>query len=352
MSPLLHLPPELLVNILSFLPIQDLLKFGETCRYSHSLANCSLHTLSFSIHATRVSGIISRLAEIQYPIPSKAESAFSIPGPPHKRCQKNSLSDSTSTDSLTNLSSTNTNPYKVSVLIPDAQTYHYSTLLTFHTALTKAILTRHGTTLRHLELSLWTLTIPIAKALSTLPSLRTLSLRIEEYPHVRGKPRASTLHQRIQQSQAWDLLTESTWLPRIKALRLESGDLTTPQLLAFLRATRILSELWVCKAPVVNASFFHFLGCEWEARARLNILGLSNCLDARVDAQVLDFVGGMVGLQFLSLQGCVGVDGEAVQRRNKETWRIEEVLGPTSRREEQGEMVIEVDPAYLAEEGD
>lgn len=52
--------------------------------------------------------------------------------------------------------------------------------------------------------------------------------------------------------------------------------------------------------------------------------------------------------QFLTLQGCHGVDSEAVEERNTKEWHIPEVIPPLPRIEEQdASTVIEVDPAYI-----
>lgn len=53
--------------------------------------------------------------------------------------------------------------------------------------------------------------------------------------------------------------------------------------------------------------------------------------------------------QFLTLQGCYGVDSEAVWKRNKDSWHIPECIPPLPRLEYEydAETVIEVDPAYV-----
>src|SRR5689334_20635965 len=125
-SPLLDLPPELLTSVLAFLPIQNLLRFSQTCRYSHSLAKSSLHTLSLGIHPTRVSGIISRLASTQYPLPKHVVSAFSIPSDTAiatSSFYRSSRGNKSSADDLL----AEHDPYKVSVLIPDAQAFDFIT---------------------------------------------------------------------------------------------------------------------------------------------------------------------------------------------------------------------------------
>lgn len=297
---LLSFPPELLVNILSFLPVQALLRFSQTCRYSHSIAHSSLHTLSLGIHPTRVSGIISRLGATRYPQLKTIESSFSRPAhPPSAHVKANrAQADEGESDSLSDEPLSDDDPYRVSVLIPDAQTFDHMTLLSFHTALTKSILTRHGVTLRNLELSLWTLTTPIAKALSDLSALRALSVRIEDLPHVRAVPRSRIAAQRHEQREAWTLLANTAvWAPRLTALRIEGGEITSTQMVTLLRRSRWCRELWACKCSLIGKKLWSFLGSkEWEGRAALRILGIMRC-GGQLDEEVLDVIGGLSALQ-------------------------------------------------------
>lgn len=288
-TPLLSFPPELLVNVLSFLPIPALLKFSETSRYSHSLANASLHTLSLGIHPSRVSGLISNLAATQCPQPKKVGSSFSLLDP----CAQAIWRTTEDPDAHV----TNNGPYQVSVLIPDAQAFDYTTLVSFHTALTKSVLIRHGATLRNLELSLWTLTAPIAKALSTLSALRALSIRIEDFPHVRAVPRRLIASQRVEQRKAWDTLVKTAvWAPRLTALRIEGGDISTNQLRTLLQKSRWCRELWLCKCSLIGKEFWRFLGNEWEGRTALRILTIMRC-GAHLDEEILNIIGSLRDLQ-------------------------------------------------------
>ncbi|KAF2643200.1 hypothetical protein P280DRAFT_394118 [Massarina eburnea CBS 473.64] len=294
-------PPEVLIHILNLLPVHALLKFGETSHYSRALANSSLHTLSLGVHASRVSNIISQLAETQ-----------------------------------------------VSVLIPDAQSYDYPTLLSFHTSLTKSILTRHGGTLRNLDLSLWTLTIPTAKVISSLSALRALSIRIEDFPHVRTVPRSGMAVQRAEQRAAWDILASTaTFASRLHALRIEGGEVRTTQLAQLLSQSRWCSELWLCKCIPIGEELWSWLGSEWQGGPALRILGVMRC-GGQLGQNAFDAIGALRNLQFLSLQGSYGIDSGSIEKINKEKWHIREVIPPLTPLEEQdGEMIIEVDPAYM-----
>jgi hypothetical protein len=126
---LLDLPPELIVHTLSYLPIPALLRFGQTCRHSQSLANSSLHTLSLGIYTSRTSGAISKLVATQYPQPKTAKSVFALPEPTSSRpwlSTTNSVPSSrrSSLDSdILSDDGYDDDPHRVSVLIPDAQSF-------------------------------------------------------------------------------------------------------------------------------------------------------------------------------------------------------------------------------------
>ncbi|KAF1958551.1 hypothetical protein CC80DRAFT_545891 [Byssothecium circinans] len=349
---ILDYPPELLVHILNFLPVQTLLRFGQTSRYSRSLANSSLHTLSLGIYPSRVSATISQLSATHYPQPKEVATAFLLPNrstssPPSEISNRNNRRSSLESDFLSE-DKHEDDPYRVSVLIPDAQTYDYPTLLSFNTLLVKSVLTRHGGILRNLDLSLWTLTTPIARVISNLSALRALSIRIEDFPHVRTVPRSRLAMQRAEQRAAWDLLASTAvFAPRLHALRIEGGELRTTQLSRLLSKSRWCKELWLCKCSSIGEEVWSWLGSEWQGRTALCILGVMRC-GGQLGEEALDTIGGLKNLQFLSLQGSYGIDSDIVERRNKEQWHIREVIPPSPPLEEQdGDMVIEVDPAYM-----
>lgn len=321
---LLDLPPELLVQTLNLLPIRTLLRFGQTCHYFHNLSNSSMHTLSLGIHTTRISAIISKLAATQYPPPKTLTSAFIPPAPSTSSSPDGSRRTSLDSDLFASDIS-DSDPHKVSVFIPDAQTFDYATLLSFHLSLTKSIVLRHGATLCHLDLSLWTLTVPLAKAIAELPALRALSIRTEDYLYTRTVPRRLLASQRIQEHAAWDLLSETAvWAPRITALRIEGGEMSTAQLARLLDNSRWCRELWLCKCGHVREDVWGWLAREWKGRGALRMLGVMRC-GLRLDEAALEAIGRIRGLQVrlfaFSLFPC-GVELELMRRAVFELARV------------------------------
>ncbi|OCK77631.1 hypothetical protein K432DRAFT_384527 [Lepidopterella palustris CBS 459.81] len=302
-STLLNLPPELLLHILSFLPIQALLKFSQTSRSAHALATSSLHTLSLGIYTTRIAGVISRLGSTSLPIPQKITSVFACP-PSSLETSISSIRASSSGDSTRSGSFFDSepdlfrqsDPYRISVLIPDAQTFDYDTLLAFHNALTSSILTRHCSTLRHLDISLWTLTAPVAHALTTLPALRVLALRID-HPHARSIPRSRRVVQSANERAAWELLvSDSPWAERLQALRIEGGEVSGSQLGKLLSKNHFCREIWLGKCYRLGKEIWKFLGSEWKGRFALRVLGVMRC-GGELDEEDLELVGGLCGLK-------------------------------------------------------
>jgi hypothetical protein len=285
MSPsILDFPPELVHHILTFLPLRSLLKFSETCHGAHGIAKSSLHTLSLEIHSSRWVAQISRLSATEYPRLKSAISAFPRPDDPYDiSCSIGDFIDYMNKNY----------PYRASVIIPGGSNIGPMTLLAFHTALTKRILTNHGATLQHLELSLWTLTLPVAKTLASLPALRTLSVRFNELPYLRGIPRKIFACQKDEQRQAWSLLTESAvWAPRLKALRIECADITIEQLSTLLRKSRQCRELWLCDCDAIDSKLWGILEREWKG----SILGVMHC-GHLLNEESLDSIGNLKNLQ-------------------------------------------------------
>lgn len=384
---LLNLPPELLINILSLLPIQSLLRFSESNQYCHSLAKTSLHSLSLAVHTTRVSSIISYLATTRYPNPKLAVSCFSShnrerAGSDEARKAPRSVLEEWST---TNSQPEDDDPYKVSVVIPDAHDFNFATLLSFHTALTRSILLRHGATLRHLELTCWTLTIPVAKALASLPALRALSVRNDDFPHARAVPRKQAVKQRDEERQAWSILSSTAvWASRLRALRIEGGEISSAHLFTLLGRSGAVRELWLYKCSFIGKELWAFLGRNWHGRAALRVLGLSRCggqlgeeallsigaLDLQVSKPLCatDSLGrstrafpcgvlrclsaNMSPRQFLSLRDCNVLKGRGVETWNQDVWHIPECVlpaRPSTTGDTDSMTVIEVDPLYLQE---
>ncbi|KAH6878043.1 hypothetical protein BKA58DRAFT_452030 [Alternaria rosae] len=305
---LLDLPTEILNHILTPLPTSSLLHFSETSHHARILANANLHTLSLGIAPL---------------------------SPPFFKYLDPSITSCT------------TNPYAIWLRIPKATSYEYLTLLNFQSALVTSILKRHGTMLQHLEISVWALTLPMAKAIKGLRALRTFSLRIESgVRYVRGVSRSRIAVEREEQGKAWEVLTESApeWSGRLTTLRLENCDVRAEQLVVLLRETKGCKELGLNRCRYLGREMWMCLG-EWEGRGKLRVLDVAECGGLLGD-EAGEAVGRLDGLQTLNLYDCQEQRPGEFERLNEELWHIKGFTAP--RPGGYGEnMIIEVDPDYI-----
>lgn len=261
MSSLQDLPPELLIQVLTYLPIRSLLQFSETSRFSHKLAVTSLHTLNLGVYPSRVARSLGDIA-----------------------------------------ASSDPSDRSISLLIPDVEALSESALFAFHSKLISTLLHRHSTSLRHLTLRLWTLSPAIAAALVQLSGLRSLTLRIDNpFGNAQRASRSPSPASRrpvagfhaAEERIAW-LALAHPW-PSLRELRIDGGDGSVAMLQALLTANPRLDALWIADCPRIDPELFVFLTAEWEGRARLKELGFEGCHG--LEMEHLDMVGGMESLQ-------------------------------------------------------
>jgi hypothetical protein len=309
---LLSLPTELLDQVLSALPIPSLLAFSSTSQHARILARNNLHSLSLGI------------------------------APLHS-------------------SSFSTSPYDIWLRIPNANSYPYLTLLNFQSALVSSTLTRHGSMLQHLELSVWALTVPIAEAIANLAALQSLSIRIESGGYAR---RSCKSFEREKQHKAWTLLSSEkcVWRSRLMALRIEDADLGTEQLAGILGGATRCRELWLNRCWFIGKEVWGWLGGDWKGRDVLRILDVSDC-GGVLGEEAVDAIGRLKGLQvsppivfgwyedrrwrwqYLNLYDCQTLDSGVFERCDRDVWHIPEFIGPRT-LENVEDMIIEVDPEY------
>lgn len=298
---LLELPDELLVQILAFLPARALLKFAQTSRFAHALANSNLHILELGIRPIRAKRLIrtfgrpgyiparnqaSALVDASALLPNESSNRSSVspvdPGP-HEPCDNDIDHD------------------KIWVRIPDAHTYEYSTLHKFNTALVCSILLRHGNMLQTVDLSLWALTLPIANAIADLPALRNLSISIEDDIYARAVPRSLIALERFEQCAAWNqLVKNAVWKNRLRILQIKTADVTTPQLARLLKGNYRCQELCLSGCDSVGQELWAFLSSEWRGVAALRTLVVVEC-GGILDETTVEMIG-----KLSQLQVCIG----------------------------------------------
>lgn len=248
---LFDLPPEILLQILSTLPINHLLRFAQTSQFARSLAYSNLHNLSLAVY------------------------------PSHRSSWHNKL--------FTTQQKPQYDRHRV-IQIPQAWDFDYSTLLSFHNKIITSILNRHAFALQRLELTLWTISMPIARALASLQGLRELTVRIEA---THSMPRAYMNLQRKEECRAWDLLAStSSFMNQVQILTLEGAEITAGQLSGLLSDTERPRELRLSKCDMLTSSI-------WSSPrlAGLQHLSITDCVNVHVNEMALETISKMHRLQ-------------------------------------------------------
>ncbi|OAL06065.1 hypothetical protein IQ06DRAFT_75205 [Phaeosphaeriaceae sp. SRC1lsM3a] len=175
-SSLLDLPPEILIPTLALLPNRSVLNFSQCSRYARSLANSSLHTLNIAFRppspreesrrATKYSRLAGSSIRRRYCTKQCLETRHMHPCQLIHQRQESALRiEQTESD-------------RTIVRVPNAELYDYGTLVNFHSALLSSILQRHYNALQNLDILICAITVPIAKAITQICSLRKLSITI------------------------------------------------------------------------------------------------------------------------------------------------------------------------------
>ena len=248
---LFELPPEILLQILSTLPINPLLRFAQTTQFARSLAYSGLHDLSLAVYPSHRSSWHKRLFSTQQK-------------PQYDR-------------------------HRV-IQIPQAWDFDYSTLLNFHNKIIASILERHAFALQRLELTLWTISLPIARALASLQGLRELTVRIEA---THSMPRAYMNMQRKEECRAWDLLASTpNFMGQIQSLKLENAEITAGQLSGLLSSADRPRELRLSRCDMLTSSI-------WSSPrlAGLEHLSITDCVNVHVNETELGTISKMRRLQ-------------------------------------------------------
>ncbi|OAL56948.1 hypothetical protein IQ07DRAFT_594392 [Pyrenochaeta sp. DS3sAY3a] len=341
---LLQLPPELLVEIVAFLQVRDLLRLAQTCHFAQSLAYSNLRSLVLGMQHGRTANPLSARRSIRTP-PSPRTLH---PTDPHLSRTHRFLSN-------------HLDPSTVWVRIRDAHEYDSTTLFALHDSLTQNILSRHGSVLHKLTLSLWTLTPAVAAALAQLPALRALSLSLQTPLHGPPVPRSriSDACPHTAQRKAWGQLSvTAVWRPRLCSLRLENADLGVRELGNLLGEAEKCGELVLSSprkrrprgagARYIGGDLWTFLGERCHGGTELRRLVLDEC-GGLVDGRVCATVEILGGLEYLDLRGCYTSDG-VIEHWEKCGWPTFTFF-PPGMQDDGRDMALEVDPAYVVDFG-
>ncbi|KAF1934073.1 uncharacterized protein M421DRAFT_112105 [Didymella exigua CBS 183.55] len=298
---LFYLPPEILLKILEALPVTPLLRFAQTSQYARNLAHSNLTSLSLAIHPSHRKSWHSKLLATSHK-PKHALNAV--------------------------------------IRIPRAWEFDYSTLIKFHDKIIASILTRHACALQKLDLTIWRLSKPIAKAIIKLPALRELSIRIETHQAI---PRAHTTLQRKEEVEAWSILASNPgFIASVNVLAIANAEITTGQLQELITGAGRLRGLTLCSCDMLTSTLWSS-----ENLRMLHHLSLTDCGNVHVNETAVGAISKMERLQELNLRGCSGLDGEVLEQWNRGVWRVPVFVAPSPRGALKEDMFIEVDPEYM-----
>ena len=253
MARLSSLPPEILREVLSHLPIQSLLAFGQTSKYNHSIQAISLTKLRLGVFPTRLHSMLS-------------------------------LMEATENQDTT---------HSVQIILEKRKSRKKDTVISNQNAIISRIVQKHQHTLRSLEVALWELQASSAKAISQLQRLRHLSVRLD-HPNTRHADVDRNLWKTSPGSTLWNHFYsqkgDQRILGRLESLNLERAGITDYQLEKILEGNPGIVELRLQKCLIITGEFFERL-VQTRAGKYLELLYFTHSDNPEIDERVLGHIG-------------------------------------------------------------
>lgn len=313
-----NLPAEVILMILSHLPIHSLLSFGATSRTNHAYHVLSLTQLHLAVFPKRMQALIAFLdCDPSFPTQAvmRQPGCTNIPRPPYfvsvvlpkttsgdqrkHRTRKNSSGEHMITD-ITNEDGRPRTPRQT---------------IRAQNAVFSNILNRYGSSLDRLEFLAYDLDEHAARALGSncRRKLRHLALRFE-HTHVRDHMLPREFWRKpAPGSTAWNSLigigtNEKCGLKGLESLTLERAGITPWQLQKLVRRNRNLRELRLKTCSGVQPEFLHWLGTVGKRRrvtslgeeiyvengSMLEVLWVENCDGVTSKGASVEEIGGTV----------------------------------------------------------
>ncbi|PKY04775.1 hypothetical protein P168DRAFT_251605 [Aspergillus campestris IBT 28561] len=375
------LPLEVILHILSYLPFEALVAFGGVSRASYRAHILCLRRLRLAVFEKRIHCMISHL-QAGWATPEqvgkfagdediRGDYTISIIQPNVKRIDHDAArKPSTKTNEPRSRSQSQQDRSRVQDQMIRMQNRVFTKLVN-----------RYGPSLIKLEFMAYDIDIEGAQALSTKcqHTLRHLALRFE-HPHIRdGYMRPSSWLHPAPASTVWNLLIgigqyQGMGMSGLESLVMERAGITPWQLMMLVRNNPRLTVLKMRTCRGVQPEFLDWLGgvsrdTEEEDFLRtedkchvpgenLEVLWLENCHQIVTKSHEhpkdlahdscdlgLEWVRGLKNLKSLSLNECMNISSECVDRANQTIWKIDEVVLPYSYHSP--DSTIEVDPALL-----
>ncbi|KAL3493019.1 hypothetical protein BJX62DRAFT_94696 [Aspergillus germanicus] len=371
------LPPEIVLQVLSYLCFEDLLAFGATCRPNYDYHLVILRRLRLGVFERRVHSLIS-LLQAGWSNPDQLvshwdngdqESSYTISLVyPQSRASKDEPKRACFTDSRRRAPAQDT---------PRSQ----EQMIRLQNQIFARVVSRYGPSLRHLEFMAYDLNIDGAAALGLKcqHTLKHLALRFE-HPHIRdGVIRPTTWQQPAPASEAWNSLIgvgsrcKTSGLQNLETIILERAGITPWQLMMLVKRNPGLRAMKLRTCRGARPDFLFWLGgikdgfedveiCSSEQApapgAKLEVLWLEHChrllahpidesespLDDEDCDAGFEWVRGLKSLQSLSFSESANIPSELIDRANKTIWKIPDVVLPYCLYDENSS--IAVDPRW------
>ncbi|OJJ47931.1 hypothetical protein ASPZODRAFT_63287 [Penicilliopsis zonata CBS 506.65] len=361
------LPLEIVLMILSYLPLQSLLHFGETSRTNHLYHILSLKRLRLAVFQRRIHSLIS-FVQAGWPTTGHYDKGkeiiyadeavgytISVLQPQALRTRKRKMYISDLEDASWEIDSFR----KDETGLPTT----FEQMVCMQNDILSSLLGRYGKSLVQLEFMAYDMDMEGALALATncRSKLRHLALRFE-HPHVRdGSMRPRAWLQPAPSSTCWNALIgigpyKQIGLTGLQTLILERAGITPWQLMVLVRNNPNLTTLKLRTCTGVHPDFLSWLGgmsnaLDMDAAgdtncvapgAKLQVLWLENCpnvsdepADALEELQEkedpdagLRWVKKLKCLKSLSFRECMSLPPTHVDQANKLIWNIPEVILP------------------------
>ncbi|MCJ1392835.1 hypothetical protein MMC18_005707 [Xylographa bjoerkii] len=305
MSSISSLPPEMLREVLHYLPITALLSFGGTSKYNHAIQSISLSKLQIGVFPSRINAMISLL------------------------------------DVHDNQSKT----HNVQIVLSKKDGRSRILVIRNQNRIVSTVVSKYQHTLRDLEVTLWDLQ-SAAESIAKARNLRSLSIRLD-HPHTRYADVDRSWWKDAPSSTVWNALCGkgkgSKVFGRLENLNLERCGITDYQLQCVLEENPHITQLRLRKCLGLTEDFFQSLARSDLGQSLMVLHFTQNTADW-VDDRVLKHIEGMPSLNSLSLHGCHNIDSDLVRKMNQEQWHIRELITPHS--SDSPPDVVEVDPLY------
>ena len=259
MALLASLPPEVLLEIMQFLPINGLLDFGLTCKRYHAIQQRSLTSLRLGVFHSKLSGMVN-------------------------------LMEATANNSCL---------HSVQMILPKQGPKNKECVIFKQNRSVQEVVAKYQNSLRDLELAMWEFQEGTASLLAGLGNLRHLSIRLD-HPHTRHPAIKQGFWQEAPGSTIWNHLAPKAGrapaLGRLQSLNLERAGVTDYQLKLLLKSNPQIRELRLRKCFNLTKETFKYLASS-KLGGRLEILHFTMVDSSHIDDELLEYIGVMPKLK-------------------------------------------------------